>query len=470
MKSCEEKYTQKIKVSQIMLDESISNHASKCIRDKVTALNCIPCLSFSKLFRLKKIYKMSLRIIERWFTTVADSEDFLELDFACVSAILNSSELLIDSELQVFNVMAAWLNHKCIVRNKHAKYLLQRVRLSLLTVPALKNILDKNLWISENDECTDVINEAIRNKNQLHSSAVKSINRCCSQKNFNMLFVSGMNSKSHIVRNAFTIDATNITLNYQYYVNNLPHIKHGRKYSKIFCVKGEVYVIGGFDNKKNQVMAVKKYSPDTNTWNIITHMYDNREGFCACSFIDSIYVLGGLRETNYCLVFNTIHKTWKQIARMNEARCGASCVVFEGRIVVSGGFNNNDGDLNTVKVYDHIDDSWKNMPNMIEERCYHYSVAIKNKLFVVRGLPSINLEVFDSCFNKFVLIKNYPEIFELSYVSKVTSLGNKMVIFCSANRSVFVYDVKKDVWSKNIFVLPQQTNYFSCLKIPKKTT
>ena len=144
-KSSEENFILYLKISKVLLDESISNHASKCIRDKVTALNCITCLSFSKLFRLKGTSEISLRIIERWFTTVADSKDFLKLDFTCIAAILNSSELLIDTELQVFNVMSAWLNHKSIERSKHAKYLLQRVRLLLLTVPALNNILDKNL-------------------------------------------------------------------------------------------------------------------------------------------------------------------------------------------------------------------------------------------------------------------------------------------------------------------------------------
>ena len=79
-----------------MLDERIANQTSKCIEEKVTALNCIRCLSFSQLFSYEEFFKMSLRVIERWFTTVADSEDSLKLDFKVVAVILNSSELLID--------------------------------------------------------------------------------------------------------------------------------------------------------------------------------------------------------------------------------------------------------------------------------------------------------------------------------------------------------------------------------------
>ena len=123
---------------------------------------------------------MSLRLIERWFTTSADSKDFLELDFTLVAAILNSSELLIDSELQVFRAMNAWLNHNIIERSKYAKYLLQTVRLSLLTVPALNNMVDQNMWIVEDLECFDVIKKTIRNKKQFKYREAPSNNRHCS--------------------------------------------------------------------------------------------------------------------------------------------------------------------------------------------------------------------------------------------------------------------------------------------------
>ena len=110
-----------------MLNEGVANQKSEFLEDKVTVLNSIPCFSFSQFFRLQQLSEKSLRIIERWFTTVADTDNFLELDFPLVAAVLNSSELLIDSELQVFDVMNAWLDHKRIERSKYAKYLLKRV-------------------------------------------------------------------------------------------------------------------------------------------------------------------------------------------------------------------------------------------------------------------------------------------------------------------------------------------------------
>ena len=55
--------------------------------------------------------------------------------------------------------------------------------------------------------------------------------------------------------------------------------------------------------------------------------------------------------------------------------------MFEGRVVVSDGFNN-DGHLNTVDKYIDI---WSYMPNMIVGGCDNQLVAIKNILFVMSG-------------------------------------------------------------------------------------
>ena len=114
-------------------------------------------------------------------------------------------------------------------------------------------------------------------------------------------------------------------------------------------------------------------------------MYDDRCDFCVCSFIDSIYLIGGFlrEETDTCLEFKTIDKSWKTISKMNQLRSDASCVVFEGRIVVSGGWSN--VNFNTVEAYDPLADTWSPMPSMIERRYRHTSTAMRNKLFIVGG-------------------------------------------------------------------------------------
>ena len=213
-------------------------------------------------------------------------------------------------------------------------------------------------------------------------------------------------------------------------------------------------------------MSVEKYSTKTNTWETITKMFDDRKAFCACSFMDSVYVIGGYyTRGNSCIKFNTNNRQWNEVARLNEARSRTSCTVFEGRIVVSGGYRTRT--LNTVEAFNHIANSWSYMPNMIEARYHHKSVAIKNKLFVVGGLCK-TCEVFDSTCNKFVLLKPLPAAFQTYLIlpAEVISIGRKLVVHDSIQpKDVLFYDVENDEWTKVSFDVKTSLSWFDCVKV-----
>ena len=134
-----------------------------------------------------------------------------------------------------------------------------------------------------------------------------------------------------------------------------------------------------------------------------------------------------------------------------------------------GGKTNN-GETNIVEAYDEIEDSWTNMPKMIKTRIYHKSVAIKNKLFLIGGFLSSNIEVFDSHCNKFALFKHVPEGFStyLSYISNVASVGNKIVFFFSIIKlCILFYDIENTEWSEIHCEALSNIDYFSLSKVPK---
>ena len=118
-------------------------------------------------------------------------------------------------------------------------------------------------------------------------------------------------------------------------------------HDSVYC-KGSIFVFGGFwDADYNQ--NIKKCSLANNTWEYVGRMYKDIKKFCACAFMDQIYIIGGINEdldeemfiedryTDLCMEFNTKYNKWSQVARMNEVRSYAASAVFEGKVVVSGG-------------------------------------------------------------------------------------------------------------------------------------
>ena len=433
---------------------------------------------WSKLFRLFSLSELSLGFIERWFPSVAKSKNFLELDFISVAKVFSSNELNLDSELEVVHSAERWLHHKHTERCKHAKDILLKIRLSLLSVPALNHVLNRKSYLVKIGECAGIIKEVVRSKeNFVSSRTASSGNRYCSQNNFSIVVCGGeeyqceSNGEEHqrLVNDAHIVDC-----NLSYGTKALPQMLEGRQYAEVVCVGDQVYVFGGIEDLYgDSIMSVEKYS--SGTWKSVSVMYEDRRHFCACSFMGNVFVFAGILDfdfsgaTDSCVKFNTKSCKWTKVARMNEPRFNAACAVFDGKIFVSGG-DNTRVILNTVEAFDHVARTWSVMPDMIERRENHKSVAIKNKLFVVGGLYTRTLEVFDSTCNKFVLLNPHlPSNEDFDFLSEVISIGSKLVVvicdfFCG---TIMVYDVENDEWSEEPFEVSGVLLGSSCAKLPQ---
>ena len=89
---------------------------------------------------------------------------------------------------------------------------------------------------------------------------------------------------------------------------------------------------------------------------------------------------------------------------MNVRRCGATCTVFEGKIVVTCGYNGTS--YNSVEANDHHENKWTYLPGMIQRRLHHSSVSLGNKLRLILGHYKNKLEVLNSDTRTFSII-NY---------------------------------------------------------------
>ena len=248
-----------IKTNNFFLDKDIENEICKQIENCTQVTNATLFYSLSLYFNISKLSETSLRSIERHFQTVADSPGFLELQLRAVKKILASSELCVDSEHETFNSANNWLKHDFVERSKHAEDLLLRVRLSLLSQPALDHIFNGTTPIAMDDKCREIIRAVEINKKGCQERATS---RYCSQDDFKIMFVGGQ-CRGTVVRNVLTVKAGNLSE-----AQTLPELNHGRQFAKAVCVKGEVYVFGGVDCNLIPVMSVERYSPATGTWDI----------------------------------------------------------------------------------------------------------------------------------------------------------------------------------------------------------
>ena len=451
-------------MNNLLLEEDMSIKISEYIQETMSVQNVS---TFYQLAKVKKLTSLILSYIERFFPMVVENSSFLELEDNLVAKILSSSQLSVHSEVEVFDAANNWLKHNSRERSRFAKQLLLKVRLPLLSDHAVNYILNGTTPFTEDNECVEILKNSLVTKKSIFQNKQSTFNtiRYCDQNNYGILICGGIKNEYAVVKDVKQIDGSDLSN-----VKVLPSLMERQGCPKAVCLKGEVYVFSGLDNYC-LASSVSKYSHSTNAWSKVADPYDDRKDSFVCAFMDKIFIVGGgyWRNTgrlwrwltsNSCLEFNPKDNSCKEIAEMNQGRRNSACACFGGRIVVSGGLDDNGDNLKTVESYDVIANKWSPMPSMTEGKSYHSLVVVRNKLFSI-GI-GYTCEVLSGACEKFVVFKS-PSYFDSN---KAVSMGNKIFIFQKNTSYVVCYDVDKDEWSGEPFDVTKDLQDFTCVKVP----
>ena len=455
------------KQTKRLLKEDMNIKISGCMEAKITVENVITFYNLARLYQLTVLAEIAFSYIERCFQKLMDTENFLELDYNIVKRILISSNLHINSELEVFNTANDWISYNTRDRSKFATKILSTVRFPLLSMDALKNILNMSSSFYNTKECVSLLRDVLENKDKLcqDKSSLYYTSRYCKKSKFDVMLCGCFSEKYSNVLESINQES------YLKHVKVLPAMTVEGEHSMAVCLKGEVYVLV---STRYKTISVNKYSSINDSWTeIAVRSGTDRTLFCACAFMDDIFITGGIifeienehmsYITDSCLKFGVKDCKWKEVARMNEARCYAASTLFEGRIVVSGGEDTDEYSLDTVESYDAIANSWISMPNTITSHSHHGLVAVSNKLFVI-GTDRDACEIFDNTFKRFVALT--PPPFYFLWVNNAISIKNNIFVFEKYKKRIACYDVDNDEWSEKSCEILKYMNSLACVEIP----
>ena len=180
------KLIQNFKSGKLTLDEEQKRVNFAQIKNKISAENAFLYYRVAEIFNLSdNIAKARFSYIERCFTVVFETRNFLEADFYFVRKILCSSELQITSELEVFHAANSWIKYKFEEREKFAEDLLLTVRLSLLSDATLSYLIRQNFTICKNNKCKAIVEKFLNLKERSQTT------RYCAQNKFDLYLCDG---------------------------------------------------------------------------------------------------------------------------------------------------------------------------------------------------------------------------------------------------------------------------------------
>ena len=287
-------------------------------------------------------------------------------------------------------------------------------------------------------------------------------NRYCNQDNFSILVCGGRDKSYKAVKSVYKLDGRELKC------KTSTSMPNKLKDCKSAVVNSELFILGGYLQNKKFNKLIIKFCNKTKTWSSKVKLGIEDSYFCIISFKKKLYVV---YATANCFVYNSKNDEWNQLASTKEKRFSPACTVFEGKIVLCGGYNYNSGTLKSVVAYDYYENKWTDLPDMNERRIYHASVSMGNKFFVIGRYDTLSSEVFDSISRKFTFLRS-TNLNANKYISvQAVSIGNNIVLFFSTGNhetKVYVYDVINNHCREVYVNCLENLIYFSCVKCVTK--
>lgn len=186
-------------------------------------------------------------------------------------------------------------------------------------------------------------------------------NMYCNQDDFSILILRGRTTNS---RTQYWKTLNKEALNDVYEIKgqhlecNVQRFLKARYDCKTAVINSDILVVGGYNTAERILYSVEIVQNNRKSWCYKTKLSDTRNEFSVCTFKQNLYIIGGryehFQKLKSCLAYDVKCDRWSQIANMNEKIKHAACTVYEGKIVVTGG-DNNERYLKSVEAYDYYE-------------------------------------------------------------------------------------------------------------------
>lgn len=122
--------------------------------------NCLGIRSFAKTYGSDALVNAASRYFRNHFIDAVKNEEFLMLSTEVLADLIDSDDVNVRSEEDVFRAVENWLKHRPEERKDSLPLLLKHVRLPILSPGFLKQYVEPNPYIKMNLECRDLVDEA----------------------------------------------------------------------------------------------------------------------------------------------------------------------------------------------------------------------------------------------------------------------------------------------------------------------
>nr|XP_014344570.1 PREDICTED: actin-binding protein IPP [Latimeria chalumnae] len=333
------------------------------LKGQMDPANCVGIYQFSEQIACYDLLEFAENYIHVHFLEIPECEEFTGLTKDQLVRILQSEELRIEDEYQVFTAAMEWVLKDVSKRKKYVVEVLDPVRFSLLSPQRLYN------YIEGNHDTTDHSGVITQNPRSVIAFLGWQAAAQCHKKD-----AATEDVKCHPLKN------TGLQSQYK---------------------RGYTRLQGGRWSDSRALSCVERFDTFSQFWTTVSSLHQARSGLGVAVLEGMIYVIGGEKDSmifDCAERYDPVSKQWASVASMNYPRCGLSICACHGVIYALGGWIGEEIGK-TIECYDPLDNKWEIVGSMAVPRYYFGCCEIRGGSLLGERSLSVELPLDSSLYS-----------------------------------------------------------------------
>ena len=412
-----------IAVADYLLIPSLKNLSGQFLEQQITKSNCISTFYFAEMYQCDELITNSRKFIHENFASVAEMNEFLNLEAKEVERWISSDEISVAVEADVFKIVLKWIERDKRERKASFEQLFRHVRLAFLSRDFLLDVVTNEL-VQQNLHCFKLISDAVKlssficegnlpqsPRNGLETRAIVA----CGGK-YTLCYLAEKEEWKRLADGLSERNEYTQMINYRGQLYAFSSVGKAERYDpvlncwstlellttlpgKVTVVRGEIYSIEiDITSRKS---TVKRFNVERCSWQTVLSSHEGcREGSCVVAAGNHLYVCGGwighyeIYGATKAERFDTVENKWEAIANMQQERARAYGVAAEGKIFLAGGCL-----ANTCEMYNISTNEWQIIGSLTIGHSDGSMVCLKGSLYVLGGTDFGESQLIAECYN-----------------------------------------------------------------------
>ena len=427
-----------IAVANYLVIPGLKNLPGQFLEQQITKSNCISTFYFAEMYQCNELITNTRKFIHANFASVAEMDEFLNLEAKEVERWISSDEISVAAEADVFKIVLKWIEQDKSERKASFKQLFRHVRLAFLSRDFLLDVVTNELVV-ENSDCYKLISKAINMpgfsseenfpQSQRQGLETRAIVACGGK--YTLCYLPEKDEWKRLADGLSERDEYTQVINYRDQLfafssdikaerydpvfdcwSTLDHLEFPTECddAKVTVVRDEIYSIE-IDTSSKQ-STIKRLNVERCSWQTVMSSHEGCRGAsCVVAAGNHLYVCGGRLENEFVTKaerFDTVENKWEEIANMQQARAYACGVTTEGKIFVAGGREGGLGYvMKTCEMYNISTNEWQFIGSLNVPREDCRMMCLKGTLYVLGGTDGqyqreLSVECYDPKEDKWI--------------------------------------------------------------------